>query len=58
VRGEEPPVGVELKRAFGLALVLQGIDRLNLSDAVYLAIGVMPPRLRDVKKLCRHSGWG
>src|SRR5882672_387356 len=39
VRGKEPPVIVELKRAFGLGLVLQGVDRLALSDAVYLAIG-------------------
>ena len=39
VRGEEPPVVVELKRAFGLDVVLQGIDRLSLTDAVYLAVG-------------------
>ncbi len=28
VRGDEPPVVVELKRVFGLAVVLQGLDRL------------------------------
>ena len=32
VRAGEPPVIVELKRTFGLGLVLQGIDRLAASD--------------------------
>lgn len=58
VRGSEPPVIVELKRAFGLGLVLQGVDRLALTDAVYLAVGAWPKRLRDVKKLCRRLGLG
>ena len=58
VRGAEPPVVVELKRAFGLGLVLQGIDRLGLTDSVYLAVGTWPKRLRDVKKLCRRLGLG
>ncbi len=54
VRGDEPPVVVELKRAFGLGLVLQGIDRLAVTDVVYLAVGVWPKNLGDVKKLCRR----
>lgn len=58
VRGGEPPVVVELKRAFGLSLVLQGIDRLALTDCVYLAIGAWPRRMRHVKKLCRRLGFG
>ena len=58
VRGDEPPVIVELKKAFGLGLVLQGIDRLGLSDTVYLAVGAWPKRMRDVKKLCRRLGLG
>jgi hypothetical protein len=58
VRGEEPPVVVELKRAFGLALVLQGIDRLALTDAVYLAVGAWPRRPADVRTLCRRLGLG
>jgi hypothetical protein len=58
VRGEEPPVIVELKRAFGLGLVLQGVDRLALSDRVYLAIGQWPKQMKNVRKLCRRLGLG
>ena len=58
VRGSEPPVIVELKRTFGIGLVLQAVNRLSLSDAVYLAVGTWPKNMRDVKKLCRHLGVG
>jgi hypothetical protein len=58
VRGAEPPVVVELKRAFGLALVLQGVDRLALTDSVYLAVGQWPRQMKNVKKLCRRLGLG
>jgi hypothetical protein len=58
VRGEEPPVVVELKRAFGLAVVMQGIDRLAITDAVYLAVGEWPRRPADARALCRRLGLG
>jgi hypothetical protein len=58
VRGNEPPVIVELKRAFGIGLVLQGVDRLALSDSVYLAVGAWPKNIRKVRKLCRRLGLG
>lgn len=58
VRGDEPPVIVELKQAFGMTLLLQGIDRLTLSDNVYLAVGAWPKRWRDMRKLCRRIGLG
>lgn len=58
VRGDEPPVVVELKRTFGLGLVLQGIDRLALTDTVYLAVGAWPARQSETRRLCRRLGLG
>ena len=58
VRGDEPPVIVELKRTFSLALVHQGIDRLALSDAVYLAVGAWPAHAPEARRLCRRLGLG
>jgi hypothetical protein len=63
-RGVEPPVIVELKRSFNLALLLQGIDRLAVTDRVYLAVGRPRGRRRavvyrrDIRKLCRRLGLG
>ena len=64
-RGDEPPLIVELKLAFSLALVLQGVDRLSLTDRVYLAVGRPRGRRRrgsvlrrDVRDLCRRLGLG
>jgi hypothetical protein len=66
-RGDEPPVVVELKLRFSLALVLQGIDRLALTERVYLAVPRPPSRRRsrglvpnspDIRKLCRWLGLG
>lgn len=59
VRGDEPPLVVELKRGFTLALLLQGIDRQAVSDAVYIAIAEPKRALRnDLVKLCRRLGLG
>src|SRR5438093_7930110 len=66
IRGDEPPVIVELKLSFGLALVLQGVDRLALTDRVYLAVirprgrraRRAPVHRRDVRDLCRRLGLG
>lgn len=58
VRTDEPPVIVELKRRFGLPVVLQGVDRLALSERVYIAVGQWPKPLAAVRKLCRRLGLG
>jgi hypothetical protein len=58
VRDDEPPVIVELKRAFNLGLLLQGVDRLALTDTVYLAIGRMPKQGKEIRTLCRRLGLG
>ncbi|MFK7942476.1 MAG: DUF2161 domain-containing phosphodiesterase [Paracoccaceae bacterium] len=62
-RGAEPPVIVELKTSFSLALVLQGVERQTVSDHVYLAVGIPPkrgwgPRYKDILRLCRRLGLG
>jgi hypothetical protein len=64
-RGDEPTIIVELKLRFTLGLVLQGIDRLRLSERVYLAVprplrggrGIKPDAPR-VRRLCRRLGLG
>lgn len=62
-RGAEPPVIVELKTSFSLALVLQGAARQAMFDHVYLAVPVPPkrgwgPRYKDILRLCRRLGLG
>jgi hypothetical protein len=64
-RGAEPPVIVELKLRFSLALLLQGVDRLAVSERVYLAVPRPPRRGRGlspeaprVRRLCRRLGLG
>jgi hypothetical protein len=66
-RGDEPPVIVELKLRFNLPLVLQGVDRLALTERVYLAVpqperrargGLLAPERPEIRKLCRRLGLG
>src|SRR3954469_10515909 len=47
-RADEPPVIVELKLRFNLPLLLQGIDRLRVSERVYLAGPRSPYRSRGL----------
>jgi len=67
VRANEPPVIVELKTGFTLPLLLQGVDRLAVSDQVYLAFAVSEVAAKnalwsksrkEIKKLCRRLGLG
>jgi hypothetical protein len=63
VRGDEPPVIVELKTGFSLSLLHQATDRQSITDSVYVAVPV--PRgksagkaLERNRKLCRRLGIG
>lgn len=63
VRGAEPPVIVELKERFSLALFHQAVARLSVSDAVYVAVAHRPgkPFARAVRAnvaLARRLGLG
>ena len=63
VRGQEPPVIVELKTAFSLSLLHQGVARLAVSDAVYVCVPRKAGRvahraLKENVKLCRRLGLG
>ncbi|TDG00515.1 DUF2161 family putative PD-(D/E)XK-type phosphodiesterase [Paenibacillus piri] len=65
IRGEEPPVIVELKKNFSIPLLLQGIDRLRLTRRVYVAFE-LPNKGRaphgaswpELRKLCQMLGIG
>ena len=65
VRGEEGPVVVELKLQLNLSLILQAVDRLAVSDCVYVAFRVgkghsasWRARGKQVKSLLRRLGLG
>jgi len=64
LRGEGPPLVVigELKLAFNLELVLQGVNRMAACDEVWLAVRMRARRGRErdarVLKLCRLLGLG
>jgi hypothetical protein len=66
-REDEEPLIVELKTGFTLPLVFQGIERLAITDQVYLAVGVATKpaanslwrrERRGILKLCRRLGLG
>ncbi len=65
VRGDEGPVVVELKEHLSFALILQAVDRLAVSDAVYIAFRIgkgysasWRSRTRQVMSLLRRLGLG
>jgi hypothetical protein len=59
VREAEPPLIIELKRGLTLLLLYQAVDRLALSETVYVAIA-KPKRAvpSEAVKLCRRLGLG
>ncbi|MEN8981325.1 MAG: hypothetical protein ABF255_04070, partial [Planktotalea arctica] len=63
MRGDEPPVIIELKTGFTLSLFHQGVERLSICDRVYICV----PRpkgkaglksIKNNKALCRRLGLG
>ena len=62
LRGTEPPVVVELKRSFNLDVVLQAVDRLAMTDCVYIGVPAscksLTRRRRRALKLLRMLGLG
>lgn len=65
VRGDDPPVVVELKERLNLALILQAVDRQRISDTVYVAFRVgkgqsatWRTRRKQVVSLFRRLGVG
>lgn len=63
VRGDEPPVLVELKLRLTLSLFHQAVARMTLSDHVYIAVPRPTGRtakraLKDNLALCRRLGLG
>ncbi len=59
MRENQPPIIVELKRGLTLQLLYQAVDRLTLSETVYVAIA-KPKRAvpAEATKLCRRLGLG
>ncbi|MCZ8513284.1 DUF2161 family putative PD-(D/E)XK-type phosphodiesterase [Paenibacillus filicis] len=65
IRGEEPPLIVELKKSFSIPLLLQAIDRLKITRSVYVAFE-LPAKGRaphgaswtELRKLCGMLGVG
>ena len=65
LRANEGPVIVELKERLNLALVLQAVDRLRVSEAVYIAFRIgkghgasWRSRRKEVTSLLRRLGLG
>ncbi len=62
-RGDEAPVLVELKTAFSLSLFHQAVERLAVSDLIYVAVPHKPGKafakaLKRNISLCRRLGIG
>ena len=62
IRGEEAPVIVELKLSLNLNVVLQAVDRLELTPKVYIGIPerykILKKRRKRILKLLRMLGLG
>ena len=63
--GEDDMLIVEMKKTFNLALLLQGVERLRVSEQVFLAVernrkksGAHNQRFGELTQLCRMLGLG
>ena len=62
VRGDEPPVIVELKLSLNLNVILQAVERLSLTQKVYIGVPkqcrILSRQRRHIIKLLRMLGLG
>ena len=63
VRADEPPLVVELKLRFNLDVILQAVDRLTITENVYIAVPkqkgpAWKKNRKRILKLCRMLGLG
>ena len=62
VRGDEPVVIVELKLSLNMTVLLQAVDRLQISDTVYIGlpkdISILKKQRKQIVKLLRMLGLG
>lgn len=63
IRDNDPPVIVELKLSLSLELLVQGLSRQAITDAVYIAVPAgkgkaWSARLKGAAKICRRLGLG
>lgn len=62
IRNDEPPLIVELKLSLNLTVILQAVDRLNLSSSVYIGVpkkcSALKQKYKAIIKLLRMLGIG
>jgi hypothetical protein len=61
-RPEDPPVIIELKLSLNMSILLQAVDRIKISDTVYIGVpkglAVLKKRRKQIIKLMRMLGLG
>ncbi len=62
LREAEAPIVIELKLSLNLTIILQAVDRLRISETIYIGVpkglGVLKKRRKPVVKLMRMLGLG
>mgnify|MGYP002639157874 FL=1 len=61
-RPEDPPIIIELKLSLNMSILLQAVDRIKISDTVYIGVPnglvVLKKRCKQIIKLMRMLGLG